>query len=71
MRHRTPQRAMVFALFIASISFFNFEKLTGCDCIRTLHILTLLTCGIGIGVFLSNLFTWLRSRNKDNDPPKV
>lgn len=65
MRQRTPQRAMGFALFIAAISFFNFERLTGCDCIRTIHILTLLTCGAGIGVFLSNLFIWLRSRNKE------
>lgn len=65
MRQRTPQRAMVFALIIAVFSFFNFERLTGCDCIRTLHILTLLTCGAGIGVFLSNLFIWLRSRNKE------
>jgi hypothetical protein len=56
---------MGFALFIAAISFWNFSRLTGCNCIRPIHIITLLTCGAGIGVFLSNLFIWLRSRNKE------
>lgn len=62
MRKRTPERAMGFALFIAAISFFNFEKLTGGECIRTVHIITLLTTGAAIGVFLSNLFLWMRNK---------
>ena len=67
MRKKTPQRAMGFALFIAAISFYNFSRLTGCDCIRTVHILTLLTCGAAIGIFLTNFFIWLRNRNTEKD----
>ena len=63
MRQRTPGRAMALAFFIAAISFWNFFRLTGCDCIRPLHIITLLTCGAGIGIFLTNFFIWLRTRN--------
>jgi hypothetical protein len=59
---RSPLRAMGFSLFIAAISFFNFSRLTGSDCIRAIHIVTLLTTGVAIGVFLSNLFKWIRSR---------
>ena len=67
MRKRTPQRAMAFAFFIAAISFFNFSRLTGSECIRAVHVITLLTCGAAIGVFLSNLFILLRQKNSNND----
>ena len=62
MRKRTPQRAMGFALFIAAISFFNFSRLSGGECIRVVHIITLLTCGAALGVFLTNFFLWMRTR---------
>lgn len=67
MRQRTPQRSMAFALFIAGISFWNFSRIQGCDCIRTLHIITLLVAGIGIGVFISSLKEWLIQRQKEKD----
>ena len=62
MRKRTPQRAMLFATFIAAISFWNFSRLTGSECIRTIHVITLLTCGAAIGIFLANFFIWLRNK---------
>lgn len=65
MRQRTPQRAIGFALFIAAISFFQFSRLTGSECIRAIHIVILLICGAAIGIMLSNIFTLLRNRNKD------
>jgi hypothetical protein len=65
MRKRTPQRAIGFALFIAAISFFQFSRLTGGECIRVIHILSLLTCGAAIGVMLSNIFALIRNKNKD------
>ncbi len=67
MRQRTPQRAMAFALFIAAISFFNFSRISGGECIRVVHIITLLTAGAGIGVFLSNFFLWIRTRSDKKD----
>ena len=45
-----------------AISFFNFTRLTGSECIRAIHVITLLVCGMAIGVFISNLFGMLRSK---------
>jgi len=67
MRKRTPQRAMAFAFFIAAISFFNFSRISGSECIRTAHYITLLTCGAAIGVFLSNLFILLRQKKSNEE----
>ena len=53
-------RAMALSFFIIAISVFNFMKLTGSECIRAIHVVTLLVCGIAIGVFISNLFAMLR-----------
>jgi len=63
MRQKSPLRGMAIAFFVIALSFWNFSRLTGSDCIRTIHIVTLLTCGAGIGVFLVSLFMWIRSRS--------
>ncbi len=68
MRKRTPLRAMLLAAFIIAISFYNFSRLTGSECIRTIHIVTLVTAGAGIGILFVNFFLWLRSRQPDNQP---
>jgi hypothetical protein len=62
MRQKSPLRGMAIAFFVIAISFWNFSRLTGSECIRTIHIVTLLTAGAGIGVFLANFFMWIRSR---------
>lgn len=62
MRRRTPQRAIAFSLFIAAISFFNFSRLQGSDCIRAIHMVTLLTAGAAIGIAISKLVTLLRNK---------
>ena len=69
MIKRTPQRAMAFAFFIAAISFFNFSRISGGECIRVVHVITLLTCGAAIGVFLSNLFIVLRQKKNNEEQP--
>jgi len=53
-------RGMAISFFVMAISFFNFMRLTGSECIRAIHVVTLLVCGIAIGVFISNLFAMLR-----------
>ena len=58
---RSNQRGMAISLFIIIISIFNFERLTDSDCIRTIHVATLLVCGMAIGIFLMNFFGWLRA----------
>ncbi len=67
MRQRSPQRSMLIALFIIAISFWNFSRLTGSECIRPIHIATLLTAGAGIGILLVNFFLWLRSRSQEKE----
>ncbi len=59
---RSPLRGMAIAFFVIALSFWNFSQLKGSDCIRTIHIITLLTAGAGIGVFLTSFFMWIRSR---------
>jgi glycopeptide antibiotics resistance protein len=65
MLRRSPLRGMAIAIFVIIISFFNFSRLTGSECIRTIHVVTLLTCGAGIGIFLANLFRLMR-KNEEN-----
>jgi len=55
-------RAMAISFFVLAISFFNFTRLTGSECIRAIHVVTLLVCGMAIGVFISNIFGMLRNR---------
>jgi hypothetical protein len=64
MKQRSPLRGMAIAFFIIAISFWNFTTLTGSECIRSIHVVTLLTCGAGIGVFLASLFMLLRGKQK-------
>ncbi|MEO6404153.1 MAG: hypothetical protein ABIY51_05095 [Ferruginibacter sp.] len=65
MRRRTPQKAIGFALFIAAISFYNFSRIKGGECIRAVHIVTLLVCGAAIGVALTNLIMLMRNKTED------
>ena len=58
-------RGLGIATFIVISSIFNFRRLTNSECIRPIHIVTLLVCGMGIGVFLVNLFLLLRNRKAD------
>jgi high-affinity K+ transport system ATPase subunit B len=57
-------RGMAISFFVIIISFFNFERLTGSECIRAIHVVTLLVCGMAIGIFLMNLFRLLRAEKK-------
>ena len=67
MRQRTPQKAMLLACLIFALSFWNFSRIQGCDCIRIIHIITLLTAGIGIGVFISAVKAWLIQRRQEKE----
>jgi hypothetical protein len=64
MRNKNPYfRAMAISFFVMAISFFNFTRLSDSECIRAIHVVTLLVCGMAIGVFLTNLFGLLRNSN--------
>ncbi|MEO8412546.1 MAG: hypothetical protein ABI472_02760 [Ginsengibacter sp.] len=64
MHNKNPHlRAMAISFFIVTISTFNFLRLTGSECIRAIHVVTLLVCGMAIGILLTNLFAMLRRRS--------
>jgi hypothetical protein len=67
MRQRSPLRGMAIAFFVIAISFWNFSRITGSECIRTIHIVTLLTAGAGVGVFLTSFLLWIRTRSDKKD----
>ena len=67
MRQRSPLRGMAIAFFVIALSFWNFSRVTGSEGIRTIHIVTLLTAGAGIGAFLTNFFLWIRTRLDKKD----
>ena len=56
-------RGMVVSLMVIAISAFNFMNLDGKENFRSIHVLTLLICGMGIGVLLTNFLGWIKSRN--------
>ncbi|HEV8082961.1 MAG TPA: hypothetical protein VGP55_07160 [Chitinophagaceae bacterium] len=62
MRNKNNLRAMAISFFVLTISFFNFTRLTNSDCVRAIHVVTLLVCGMAIGVFLTNLFGYFRNK---------
>ncbi|HXR84869.1 MAG TPA: hypothetical protein VN722_11200 [Hanamia sp.] len=61
---RSHSRAMMISLFVIIISVFNFQRLTNSDCIRAIHVITLLVIGAAIGVFLSNFFALIIQRKR-------
>ena len=67
MRERTPQRSMLLAILIIALSFWNFSRIQGCDCTRTIHVVTLLAAGIGIGVFITALKAWFIKRQQEKE----
>jgi hypothetical protein len=64
---RRPIRAIAITVFVIGICFFNYSRIAGCDCIRTIHVVNLLACGMAIGVLISNVIGLIRG-NKVNQP---
>lgn len=62
MRNKNNLRAIAISFFVLIISYYNFTHLTNSDCIRAIHVVTLLVCGMAIGVFLANMFALLRNK---------
>ncbi|MEP7228918.1 MAG: hypothetical protein ABI691_01620 [Ginsengibacter sp.] len=63
MRKKNPYlRAMAISIFVLLISFYNFTRLSNSDCIRAIHVVTLLVCGMAIGAFLANLIGYVRNK---------
>jgi hypothetical protein len=62
---RSPLRNMGISLFFAALCFGNYTRLSGTECIRAIHIVTLITFGMFLGVAL--VFAVIAIRGKPND----
>jgi hypothetical protein len=57
-------RGIAISFFVIAISFFNFNNLKDSGCIRAIHVVTLLVCGMGIALLLSNAIALISNRNR-------
>ncbi|MEP6615138.1 MAG: hypothetical protein ABJA57_01100 [Ginsengibacter sp.] len=62
MHKRSHLRSIAIAVFVIVMTVWNYSRISGGECIRAIHVVTLLTCGAAIGVALTNLFLLARSR---------
>ena len=60
-------RAFIIPLFVIMLAVGNYTRLTGTENIRAIHIVTLLTIGMGLGILLGNIFTYFRRKGGDPD----
>ena len=56
------RRGMVISAIVVMFTALSFMRLTGLENIRAIHIVTLLVCGMGIGVFLVNFVMFLKAK---------
>ncbi len=62
MKKGTVGRGIAIPLFIIALSAFNFTRLQGSECIRAIHIVTLLTMGMAIGMLIMNVITFIKNK---------
>lgn len=55
-------KGMVIALVVIGLSAFNFINTDGHENVSAIQIITLLVCGVGIGILLINFVGWLRDK---------
>lgn len=55
-------RGIFIAIFVIVITTFNFLNLEESECIRAIHVVTLLVCGAGIGLLLENVVKLIREK---------
>jgi hypothetical protein len=56
------RRSMIISAIVVLFTATTFMRLTGIENIRAIHIVTLLTCGMGIGIFLVNFALFIRTK---------
>ncbi len=57
------KRPIVIAVIVLLLSTGNYSRLSDSDCIRTVHLLTLLTMGAAIGIILQELVKRFKERH--------
>lgn len=64
MRTKDNYRAFFIPIFVILLALFNYSRLTGTENIRAIHVVTLITLGMGLGILLMNVITWFRNKSK-------
>jgi hypothetical protein len=59
---KQSKRGIVISGMIILLTFGNYLRLTGTEMIRPIHIITLLTCGAAIGVFICSIIYYLKNK---------
>jgi len=60
------RRRLGISIFVIALSIGTYSRLTGTENIRMIHIVTLITIGLGIGILLVNLFAYIRAGKTNN-----
>ena len=63
MDSKKVKRSIAISIIVIAVTLGNYSRLTGTENIRPIHIVTLLTCGMGIGIFLVNFIMLLRKKD--------
>ncbi|MGN6265587.1 MAG: hypothetical protein ACTHM5_07930 [Ginsengibacter sp.] len=62
---RNPKtRPIIISLVIIILSFYNFYREEGSQNIRAVQIVSLLVCGMAIGIFLKSVVEFFRDKKK-------
>lgn len=59
-----PQkRSLAVMALVIILMIVNFTRLSGSECIRPIHIVTLITLGAALGIMLVNIIYLIKKRN--------
>jgi uncharacterized membrane protein (DUF106 family) len=61
---KNSARPIIVSLVIIILSFYNFYRGGGTETIRTVQIVSLLVCGMAIGIFIKSLVEYFRDKKK-------
>ena len=64
MTKRSPKRAAILSLIVIFITIFNFTRIPGSECIRAIHVVTLIALGLGLGVLLASVMLLLKGKDQ-------
>jgi hypothetical protein len=56
------KRSLVITALVILLMIINFTRLKGSECIRPIHVVTLVTLGAAIGVLLMNIILLIKNR---------
>lgn len=62
---RSDKRSIIIAFVLLALSLGNYARLSGTENIRPIHVVTLVTMGVAIGVMLVHIFNIIRKRKAD------